>query len=136
METPFHFTFESQVGKARFFSNIYDRIVSTVWSTLKKSSRRRCYDSHKLLGLGGGFGDAGHHFYDFIREHWRNPELDPQEFHEARLVMLPKSGNLSNPNKGRGICLLGIAIKIVSSITADRLQKVLEKTMLNFPSQA
>ena len=80
-------------------------------------------ECYKLLGMGGGFSNAGHHFYDFIWEYWRNPELDPQEIHEVRLVMLPKSGDLSNQNKWQGICLLDITSKIVSSIIADRLRK-------------
>jgi hypothetical protein len=37
------------------------------------------------------------------------------------LSILPKSGDLSNPNKWRGIALLDICSKAVSSIAATRL---------------
>lgn len=44
----------------------------------------------------------------------------------ARLKLLPKKGNLAECKNWRGICLLDIASKIVSSIAVDRMQKVLE----------
>jgi hypothetical protein len=47
----------------------------------------------------------------------------PQEFQELKLSILPKSGNLSNPNKWRRIALGDMAAKCISSILASRLTK-------------
>jgi len=45
----------------------------------------------------------------------------------GRLKVLPKKGDLSNPNNWRGIMLLDAAGKITSSIISERLQKVLAR---------
>ena len=79
-------------------------------------------ECYKLWGMGSGLSNTGYLFFDFIREYWKNPDLDPDEFHQVRLTILPKSGDLSDPNKWRGICLLDIASKVMSSIIADRLR--------------
>ena len=39
------------------------------------------------------------------------------------MTVLPKKGDLSDPNKWRGISLLSVASKLVSSIVATRLGK-------------
>jgi hypothetical protein len=42
---------------------------------------------------------------------WTNPDFNPQIWKHAVLTILPKSGDLSNPNKWRGIALLDISLK-------------------------
>ena len=62
-----------------------------------------------------------------IVEYWNNPQYEPEEFTKLRLSILPKSGDLSNPNKWRGIALGDICAKTISSILAHRLTKHLAK---------
>ena len=62
-----------------------------------------------------------------IEEYWNNPQYEPEEFTKLRLSILPKSGDLSNPNKWRGIALGDICAKTISSILANRLTKHLAK---------
>ena len=47
----------------------------------------------------------------------------PDIFHQIKLKLLPKKGHLSDPNKWRGIALLDICSKIISSIIANRFEK-------------
>jgi hypothetical protein len=49
------------------------------------------------------------------------------EWNNARLVLLPKNGDLSLCKNWRGICLLDIASKILSSMCVSRLQTVMEE---------
>ena len=50
-----------------------------------------------------------------------------EEWLAGRLKVLPKKGDLSNPNNWRGIMLLGAAGKITSSIISGRLQILLAR---------
>ncbi len=50
-----------------------------------------------------------------------------EEWRHARLVLLPKKGDLSLYKKWRGICLLDVCLKLLSSILACRLQTVMEE---------
>ena len=45
----------------------------------------------------------------------------------ARLVLLPKKGDLSLCKNCRGICLLDVASKIFSSVLVARMRVVMEK---------
>ena len=56
-----------------------------------------------------------------IRKCWNDNEYNPEVFTRLGLCILPKSGDLSNPNKWRGIALGNIIAKIISSIIATRL---------------
>lgn len=58
-----------------------------------------------------------------IGKFWDDPDFLPQELTEIKLRVLPKKGDLSNPNKWRGIALGDVAAKTVSSILTHRLTK-------------
>ena len=53
--------------------------------------------------------------FNFILEFW-NDNMDFEEWHEGRLVPVPKSRELSDPNKWRGVNLMDIGSKIFSSL--------------------
>jgi hypothetical protein len=73
-------------------------------------------EAYKLLaGLGEDVLEK------IITDFWTNPDFNPQIWKHVVLTILPKSGDLSNPNKWRGIALLDICSKAVSSIAATRL---------------
>jgi hypothetical protein len=54
------------------------------------------------------------------------------EWEVARLMLLPKKGDLSLCKNWRGICLLDIASKILSSVMVGRMQLVQEENGLEF----
>jgi hypothetical protein len=58
-----------------------------------------------------------------ILKYWNDPQYNPEVFTRLGLCILPKTGDLSNPNKWRGIALGDIAAKLISSIIATRLTK-------------
>jgi hypothetical protein len=62
-------------------------------------------------------------FHKLITAFWHNIDLNPSEWRQIKLSILPKKGDLSNPNQWRGIALGDIASKCVSSIIASRLTK-------------
>ena len=49
------------------------------------------------------------------------------EWLKAKLVLLPKKGDLGLPKNWRGICLLDIASKILSCVIVERLKGVMEE---------
>ena len=51
------------------------------------------------------------HLLDFFNKHWME-EIDFDEWNEGQSVPVPKSGDLSDPNKWRGITLMDIGAKI------------------------
>jgi hypothetical protein len=59
-------------------------------------------------------------FHDFAVEFWTT-DLDLEAFHTVMLKLLPKKGDLSDPNSWRGIALLDLLSKIISSIITTRL---------------
>ena len=64
-------------------------------------------------------------FEDTITLFWKNDQFQPIDFQQIKLSVLPKKGDLSDPNKWRGIALGDIAAKCISSIIATRLTKYL-----------
>ena len=58
---------------------------------------------------------------DTIRKYWTDNQYNPEVFTRLGLCILPKTGDLSNPNKWRGIALGNIIAKLISSIIATRL---------------
>ena len=61
--------------------------------------------------------------YNLIKKYWEDAEYSPNEMTLIKLSILPKKGDLLNPNKWRGIALGDIIAKIISSIIATRLTK-------------
>ena len=64
--------------------------------------------------------------FDFFNSYW-NEEIDFSEWHEGQVVPDPKSGDLSNPNKWRGVTLMDLGSKIFSSILCTRLFLIIRK---------
>ena len=54
-------------------------------------------------------------------------EADYEGWHKSRCVPVPKKGDLANPNKWRGIMLMEICSKVLSSIMTARAFKLLKK---------
>ena len=65
-----------------------------------------------------------------------NNQTEIEERKIGNLKILPKKGDLSKPNNGRGINLLHVVSKVVSIVTTSGLQHALEKfgTPLQFGS--
>ena len=62
----------------------------------------------------------------FFHSYWLG-ETDFIEWNEGQLVPVPKIGDLSNPSKWRGVTLMDIGSKILSSILCTRLFKIIIK---------
>ena len=58
--------------------------------------------------------------FNFILE-FCNDNMDFEEWHEGQLVPVPKSADLSDPNKWRGVNLMVIGSKIFNSLLCKRL---------------
>ena len=63
---------------------------------------------------------------NFFNAYWRE-EIDFSEWHEGQVVPVPKSGDLSDPNKWRGFKLMNMGSKIFSSILCTRLFTIIDK---------
>ena len=50
--------------------------------------------------------------FNFILEFW-NDNLNFEEWHEGKVVLVPKSRDLLDPNKWRGVNLMDISSKIL-----------------------
>ena len=59
------------------------------------------------------------HLLDFFNKYWLE-ETDFDECHKGQIVPVPKSGDLSDPIKWRGVNLVYIGAKIFSSILCGR----------------
>ena len=66
------------------------------------------------------------HLLTFFNQYWEG-ESDFAEWHEGQLVPVPKSGDLSDPNKWREVTLMDIGSKVFSSILCTRLFKLIKK---------
>ena len=66
------------------------------------------------------------HLFDFITKFCED-RLDFTEWHEGQVVPVPKSGDLYNPNKRRGVNLMAIGDKVFSSIMCKRLFKIIKQ---------
>lgn len=63
---------------------------------------------------------------EIVTDFWASEEAH-EDWLTGRLKVLPKKGNLKDPNNWRGIMLLDIGAKIVASIISERLQDLLEE---------
>jgi hypothetical protein len=68
---------------------------------------------------------------DTITLFWKIGQFQPTDFQQIKLSVLPKKGNLSDPNKWRGIALGNITAKCISSIIATQLTKYLTTFGIN-----
>ena len=66
------------------------------------------------------------HLLTFFRQYWKG-EADFVDWHEGKLLPVPKSGDLSDPNNWRRVTLMDIGSKVFSSILCARLFKVIKK---------
>ena len=66
------------------------------------------------------------HHFDFITEFWEE-KVNFKEWHEGQVVPVPKSGDLSDPNKWRGVNLMDIGNKVFSGLIFKRLFKIIKK---------
>ena len=58
--------------------------------------------------------------------------VDHEQWHRSQCVPVPKSGDLSDPNKWRGIMLMDVGSKIFSSVMNERAFKLLDKSGTKF----
>ena len=67
---------------------------------------------------------------------FEDPDHDIDDWHMGNLRILPKKGDLHQPNNWRGINLLDSGSKIMSLIITARLQVFLKKEAQSFNSDA
>ena len=58
-------------------------------------------------------------------------KVDFEEWHEGQVVPVPKSGDLFDPNKWRGVNLMDIGAKVFSSLICKRLFKIIKKNRVH-----
>jgi len=63
---------------------------------------------------------------NFLDEFWEG-RADFSEWHEGQMVPVPKKGDLGDPDKWRGITLMGMGSKLFSSILCTRLFKIIKE---------
>ena len=68
--------------------------------------------------------------FDFITEFWED-KFDFEEWHEGQVVPVPKSGDLSDPNKWRGVNLMDIGAKVFSSLICKQFKKTNTELSIN-----
>jgi hypothetical protein len=73
------------------------------------------------------------HVYDYVNKFFTG-EADYKKWHRSQCVPIPKSGDLSDPNKFWGVMLMDVCSKIFSSVMNARAFKLLAKhgTRLQF----
>ena len=71
--------------------------------------------------------------FNFILEFW-NDNLNFEEWHEGQVVPVPKSGDLSDPNKWRRVNLMDIGSKLLLAFCAKECLASLKNMALNISS--
>ena len=66
------------------------------------------------------------HHFNFINEFWED-KVNFEEWHEGQVVPVTNNGDLSDPNKWRGVNLMDIGSKVFSSLICKRLFKIIKK---------
>ncbi|KAL7540979.1 hypothetical protein ACHAWF_008669 [Thalassiosira exigua] len=64
--------------------------------------------------------------FNHIQDFWHG-EKDHESWHMSQCVPVPKQGDLSNPNKWRGVMLMDVCSKIFSIVMNDRAFTLLQK---------
>jgi hypothetical protein len=59
-------------------------------------------------------------------------DMDHEQWHRSQCVPVPKSGDLANPNKWRGVIIMDVCSKKISSIMNGRAFKLLETQRTKF----
>jgi hypothetical protein len=65
------------------------------------------------------------HVHEFVSAFFKG-DADYDGWHISQCIPVPKSGNLSDPNKWRGVMLMDVCSKIFSSIMNGRAFRLLE----------
>ena len=71
-------------------------------------------------------GEVLTYVFGFLTDFWEG-DIDIEEWHRSRGVPVPKSGDLSYPNKWRFICLMSVMSELMSRIVNQRLFKIIDK---------
>jgi hypothetical protein len=66
-----------------------------------------------------------HHIHQYVAEFFEGT-IDDEGWHCSQCVPVPKKGNLSDPNKWRGVMLMDVSSKVFSSIMNTRAFQLLE----------
>jgi hypothetical protein len=69
--------------------------------------------------------------YDYVNNFFTG-EVDYEQWHRSQCVPVPKSGDLSDPNKWRGVMLMDVCFKIFSSVMNARAFKLLPEHGMRF----
>jgi hypothetical protein len=70
-------------------------------------------------------GKMRRHIHWYVADFFEGKE-DYEEWHMSQCVPVPKSGNLSDPNKWQGVMLMDVCSKIFSSVMNERAFQLLE----------
>ncbi len=71
------------------------------------------------------------HVFEYVNQFFMG-EAGYKQWHHSQCVPVPKRGDLSNPNKWRGIVLMDVCSKIFSSVMNVRAFKLLAKHGTHF----
>ena len=71
-------------------------------------------------------GEHRKQLYQLVVDFW-DGKADYAQWHKGLGVMVPKKGDLSDPNKWRGINLMDVCSKIFSCVMNDRLYVLLDR---------
>ena len=122
-------TILAQVPQRRTMWELNDPIT---WDEFSKAVRK--LKNAKAPGLTGVPPEAFkamsptnlHHIYDYVNDFFMG-DVDHEQWHRSKCVCVPKSGDLSDPNKWRGVMLMDVCSKIFSSVMNGRAFRLLEE---------
>jgi hypothetical protein len=72
------------------------------------------------------------HVYKHVNDFFMGDADHDQEWHRSQCVCVPKSGDLSDPNKWRGVMRMDVCSKIFSSVMNGRAFQLLEANGTRF----
>ena len=116
------------IAQRETFENLgATRTIMEVRNATKKMANMKASGENKVPLEGYKYlsDDNSSHLYDVVVEFWTGNNA-PQEFHEAKLCIIEKKGDLRLPKNYRPICLLDVASKGISVLIVDRCQSVLK----------